>query len=122
MKKTSSIQAYISTYPKDVQTILQTVYVTIKKAVPKDTEEKIAYGIPTFKMSGVNLVHFGGFAKHIGFFPTSFGVTAFAKDLKKYKTSKGTIQFQLDEPIPYSLITKIVKYRVKYVKASPSKK
>lgn len=84
---------------------------TIKNAAPK-AKEAISYGIPTFTYFG-NLVHFGAFKHHIGFFPGSEAIKSFAKDLKKYKTSKGTIQFQYDEPIPFGLVTKIVKFRVK---------
>jgi uncharacterized protein YdhG (YjbR/CyaY superfamily) len=84
--------------------------VTIKKAAPKATEA-IRYGIPTYVLNG-NLVHFGAFKKHIGFFPSPSAITAFKKELIAYKTSKGTIQFLLSEPIPYTLIAKIAKFRV----------
>jgi uncharacterized protein YdhG (YjbR/CyaY superfamily) len=111
MKKYKDIDSYIASYPKDVQALLKKMRATIKKAAPK-AEEKISYGIPTFTLHG-NLVHFGGFAKHIGFFPASSGVSHFKKELKGYKTSKGTIQFPLEKPLPLGLVTKIVKFRVK---------
>lgn len=110
MKTFKTIDAYIADYPKDVQKLLKAMRATIKKAAPKATET-IKYGLPTFVLSG-NLVHFGGFKKHIGFFPTPSGITAFKKELAKYKTSKGTIQFTFDEPLPLGLITKITKFRV----------
>ncbi|MCC7356001.1 MAG: DUF1801 domain-containing protein [Candidatus Doudnabacteria bacterium] len=111
MKAFKTIDAYIKTFPGDIEEILQRIRATIHKAAPK-AEETIKYGIPTFVFNG-NLVHFGGFKNHIGFFPGSSGVKNFQKELLKYKTSKGTIQFQLNEPIPYALITKITKFRVK---------
>ena len=110
MKKYKDIDSYINSFPNDIQIVLEKVRVCIKKIAPK-AEETICYGIPTFKLNG-NLVHFGGFKKHIGFFPTSSGVTAFKKELSSYKTSRGTIQFPLDKPIPFELIRKITKFRV----------
>jgi len=84
---------------------------TIKKAAP-ESEEKISYGIPTFTLNG-NLVHFGAFKNHIGFYAAPTGHATFAKELSKYKSGKGSVQFPLDEPMPVKLITKIVKFRVK---------
>jgi uncharacterized protein YdhG (YjbR/CyaY superfamily) len=84
---------------------------TIKKAAP-NAQEAISYGIPTYKLNG-NLVHFGAFKDHISFFPTSSGTAAFKKEISKYKVSKGTIQFPLDKPVPFGLITKIVRFRVR---------
>lgn len=111
MKQYTDISSYISEYPKEVQTLLRQMRATIKKAAPK-AEEKIGYGIPTFTLHG-NLVHFGGFKTHIGFFPGASGVASFKKELAGYKTSKGTIQFPLDKKLPLGLITRIVKFRVK---------
>ncbi len=107
-----TIEGYIKQYPKEVQVLLKKMRAAIKEVVPKETGEKIGYGIPTFTFHG-NLVHFGGYPKHIGFYPGPIGVAAFKKDLAKYKTSKGTIQFQLDEPIPFGLVKRITKYCVK---------
>ncbi len=111
MKNFKTIDSYIKTFPGDVEELLQKIRITIRKAAPK-AEEAIKYGIPTFVLNG-NLVHFGGFKNHIGFFPGPSGVKQFTTELKKYKTSKGTIQFQLDQAIPFTLIAKIVKFRVK---------
>ncbi len=110
MKNPQNIDAYIKSFAPDVQVVLEKVRGTIKKAAPK-AEETIKYGIPTFKQND-NLVHFGGFKKHIGFFPSPSAITAFKKELKPYKTTKGTVQFPLGEPIPYALIRKITKFRV----------
>ncbi len=109
--KAESIDEYISTFPEDIQTILQKIKRIIRQSAPK-AEETISYCIPTFKLNG-NLVHFAAFKDHIGFFPTSSPRRAFKKELSKYKGGPGTIQFPLDKPIPYPLIKKIVKYRVK---------
>lgn len=119
MKAFKDIDAYIASYPKDVQVILQKVRETIRTAAPQ-AEETIKYGIPTFVLQK-NLVHFGGFKKHIGFYPASSGISEFEKDLSQYKGGKGSIQFPLDAPIPYSLITKIVKFRVKENKSKSVK-
>ncbi len=110
MKKCKKIDDYINSFPKDVQVILKSVRTTIQNVAP-NAEETISYGIPTFKLHG-NLVHFGGFKKHIGFFPTSSGVMAFKKELESYRTSKGTVQFPLDTLVPLKLIEKITKFRV----------
>lgn len=77
--------------------------------------ETISYGMPTFKLSGKNLVHFAAYEKHVGFYPTPSGIEAFKKDIEKYKHAKGSVQFPLNQPIPYDLVEKIVKYRVKEV-------
>lgn len=111
MKSYKNIDEYIATYPKDVQIILKKIRATIKKSAPK-AEEAIKYGIPTFVLNG-NLVHFGAFQNHIGFFPTPSGITAFKKELSIYKGNKGSVQFPINKIIPFSLISKIVKFRVK---------
>jgi uncharacterized protein YdhG (YjbR/CyaY superfamily) len=109
--KPQSIDEYIAGFPKTVQAILQKVRKAIKKAAP-DAEEKISYQIPTFTLQG-NLVHFGGFKKHIGFYPTPTGIEAFKNELSIYEGSRGSVQFPLDKPVPLDLISKIVKFRVK---------
>lgn len=106
-----TIDEYIKTFPKDIQKILESVRQTIKETAP-DTEETISYQIPTFKLNG-NLVHFAAFKNHIGFYPGSKAIKIFQKDLAKYKSSKGAVQFPIDKPMPLSLIQKIVKHRVK---------
>lgn len=113
MKSTTpkNIDEYIERYPKDVQAKLRKIRATIRTAAPTATEA-ISYQIPTFKLAG-NLIHFAAFPKHISLFPTSSGVAKFQKELAGYETSKGTIQFPLDRPIPYGLITRITRFRVK---------
>lgn len=114
MKTYKNIDEYIKMYDKGVQDLLIKMRQIIKKTAPKG-EEAIRYGIPTFRVNNKNLVHFGGFKTHIGFFPGADGVAEFATDLTKYKVSKGTIQFPLDKKLPVTLITKIVKYRLSKV-------
>ena len=109
--RSPKIDAYIAGFPEDVQQILEKIRTTIQKAAP-NAEETINYGIPTFTLKG-NLVHFAGFKKHIGFYPTPTGIEKFKKELFVYEGAKGSVQFPVDKPIPYGLISKIVKFRVK---------
>jgi uncharacterized protein YdhG (YjbR/CyaY superfamily) len=106
-----TIDAYIAEFSPEVQAILQKIRATIRQAAPR-AEEKISYQMPTFTLNGKNLAHFAAFKKHIGFYPTPRGIAAFKDDLAAYKGAKGSVQFPVDQPIPYALIRKIVKYRV----------
>jgi uncharacterized protein YdhG (YjbR/CyaY superfamily) len=106
-----NIDEYIAGFPENVQKVLEKIRMTIRKAAPQ-AEEIINYGIPTFTLNG-NLVHFAGFKNHIGFYPTPSGIEKFKDELSVYEGAKGSVQFPLDKPIPYGLITKIVKFRVK---------
>jgi uncharacterized protein YdhG (YjbR/CyaY superfamily) len=111
MKLTArSVDEYISSFPKPTQKLLQQMRRTIHSAAPAATEA-IKYGIPTFVLNG-NLVHFGGFKNHVSFFPTSAPVEVFRRELSNYETTKGTIHFPLDKPLPLALIRKMVLYRV----------
>jgi uncharacterized protein YdhG (YjbR/CyaY superfamily) len=114
-----SIDAYIATFPDEIQTILQKLRQTIQDAAP-DAAEAISYQMPTFKLHG-NLVHFAAFKKHIGLYPTPSGVDAFEQELAPYKKAKVSIQFPLDQPIPYELVTKIVEYRMQEQQARKKK-
>lgn len=106
-----NIDDYIADFPPEVQVLLEKVRATIRKAAP-GAEEAIKYRLPTFVLSG-NLVHFGAFKKHIGFYATPTGNSQFRKELSAYKGAKGSVQFPLDKPIPYRLVSKMVKFRVK---------
>jgi uncharacterized protein YdhG (YjbR/CyaY superfamily) len=105
-----NIDEYIAGYPADIQGILQKIRAIIHEAAP-EAQETISYQVPTFTLKG-NLVHFAAFKQHISFFPASSGVENFKNELAAYKTSKGTIQFPLGQPIPYDLIRRIVLFRV----------
>jgi len=114
------VDEYIAGFPEDIQTILQKIRKTIKKAAP-EAQEKIGYQMPTFTLNG-NLVHFAAFKNHIGFYPTPSGTEKFKKEISVYKAAKGSIQFPLDQPIPYDLISQIVAFRVKEKLAKKNKK
>lgn len=105
------IDEYIAGFPKDVQKVLNKIRSTIKKAAPK-AEEAISYQIPTFKLNG-NLIHFAAYKNHIGLYPAPRAVEEFKKELERYGSSKATIRFPLDEPVPHDLIKRIVEFRVK---------
>lgn len=111
MMKPQDVDEYIAAYPTDVQEILFKIRKIIKEAAPQ-AKETIGYRMPTYKLNG-NLVHFAAYKKHIGFYPTPPAIVAFQKELSPYKQSKGAVQFPIDQPIPYDLVKKIVKYRVK---------
>lgn len=110
----NTIGEFISKYPPEIQTILQKIRALIQKSVP-GAEEAMAYGIPTFKLNGKNLVHFSAFKEHIGFYPTPTGIEKFKKELSTYEGAKGSIKFPFNKPIPYALIGRITQFRVKEV-------
>ncbi len=117
-----TIDEYIAGFPKDVQEKLQQVRRTIREAAP-DAQEKISYKMPTFTLKG-NLVYFAAFKNHIGFYPIPSGIEEFKEELSAYEQGKGSVQFPLDKPIPFDLISRIVKFRVKenLAKAEAKKK
>ena len=107
-----TIDEYIAAFPRNVRDVLEELRRIIRESAPK-SEETISYGIPTFDLNGKHLVHFAAYKNHIGFYPTSSGITRFKKDLSRYELSRGTVRFPIDEPIPFDVIRKIVKHRVK---------
>jgi len=111
-QQANAIDKYIEKFPKDIQEILEKVRKTVRKSAPK-AEETISYGIPTFDLNGKHLVHFAAFKKHIGFYPTPAGIEQFQKELSVYKGAKGSVQFPLEKPVPFDLIGKIVRFKVK---------
>lgn len=113
-KRFKTMDEYIKTFPEDVQGILEKMRQTIGKAAPEATEA-ISYQMPTFKLNGKNLVHFAAWKNHIGFYPTPSGTEAFKKELSRYKGAKGSVQFPLEEPIPYDLVKKVVMFRMKEI-------
>ena len=106
----NSVDEYIATFPADIQKKLEELRATIKAAAP-DADEKISYQMPTFAQRG-NLVHFAAYKNHIGFYPTPSGIHEFSSELSVYKSSKGAVQFPLDQPLPLKLVSRIVKFRV----------
>lgn len=105
-----SIDQYIATFPPAIQALLESVRATIKAAAP-DATERISYQMPTFWLNG-NLVHFAALKNHIGFYPTPSGIEAFQAETSMYKSTKGALQFPLDQSLPLDLIRRIVEFRV----------
>src|SRR5213594_947464 len=109
-KQFKTIDEYIETFPKDIQSILKGVRQTIKEAAP-EAEEAISYQIPTFRLKGKYLVYFAAFKKHIGLYPPS--PKAFRKEVSPYEGPKGNLKFPIDKPIPLDLVKRIVLFRRK---------
>ena len=110
MKIPKNYEEYCLDFPEETQEILENLKNFIQNLLP-ECELCINYGIPTFKMKGKNVIHFGGFRNHIGLYPGSEAIKIFSEKLKKYKTSKGTVQFPLKEELPFDLIQEIVEFR-----------
>lgn len=117
-EKITTMDAYILQYPTQVQDILEKIRETIHQAVPKATE-KISYQMPTFYYYE-NLVHFAAYERHIGFYPTPSAIEAFRAEIQIYKWAKGSVQFPLNQPIPYELITRMSIYRKEEVERKVS--
>jgi uncharacterized protein YdhG (YjbR/CyaY superfamily) len=109
-KDPTTINEYIAQFPQNVQQILEKIRTLIKETAP-EAVEKISYAMPGFYLNGM-LVWFAGHENYIGFYPTGSGIEAFKKEVSAYKWSKGAVQFPLDQPIPYELIRKMVKFRI----------
>lgn len=116
-KKYLNFDEYLLDFPPSTQELLKGIRKTILKAAPKATEG-MAYNMPSFKFNGKPLIYFAGYKNHIGLYATPSGHAEFSKELSKYKQGKGSVQFPLDEKIPFTLITKIVKYRIGILKAA----
>jgi uncharacterized protein YdhG (YjbR/CyaY superfamily) len=114
-----TIDEYIAASPQNVQNILEEIRQAIKESAPQ-AEEVISYQMPAFRFNGI-LVYFAAFKNHIGFFPTTSAMGEFKKELTGYAVSKGTIRFPLDKPIPFDLVKKIVRFRVKENLEKPKK-
>ena len=119
--QSGDFENYISPFPEEVKSILKEMRKIIKEVAP-DAIEGMSYGMPAFKLNGLPLVYFAGYKNHIGFYATPSGHTQFTEALSKYKQGKGSVQFPLDQPIPWDLIKEIVAFRVKENLAKPKKK
>jgi uncharacterized protein YdhG (YjbR/CyaY superfamily) len=106
----AAIDAYIASFPPDVQERLQTMRRTVHAAAPGLTET-MAYGMPTFKLKGKSVVHFGAYTHHIGLYPTPSGIEAFAERLAPYAGGKGSARFPNNQPLPLELVADITRYR-----------
>ena len=112
MKKgPATVDEYMEALPEKERAVLGDLRKTIRAAAPK-ADEQISYGMPGYKYHGM-LVYFSAFKNHCSFFPGSSMLEVFGKEVEKYKTSKGTLQFTVDKPLPASLVKKIVKERMK---------
>lgn len=105
------VDTYIAAFPENTRKVLTGLRTFIREIVP-DASETVSYGIPTFDLNGHHLVHFAGYAHHIGFYPGADGIETFKDELRPYKYSKGSVQFPIGEDLPMELIEKIVRYRV----------
>jgi len=108
--KINEVETYIDQFPENVQEILRNIRTLIKENAP-EAEELFAYGMPAYKLNKKPLVYFAAFKNHIGFYATPTGHSEFQEELSKYKHGKGSVQFPLDQPIPYKLMERIVKFR-----------
>lgn len=115
-----SVGEYIAGFPPAVRAVLRKMRATIRQAAP-DAEERISWGMPAYVQDGM-LVFFAAFEKHVSFFPGPEGIERFEKELASYGQSKGTVRFPLGTPVPYGLIARIVKFRVKQNKARAAAK
>jgi uncharacterized protein YdhG (YjbR/CyaY superfamily) len=106
-----SVDEYIAEFPPATQEVLERLRALIRASAPEATET-ISYAIPTFDLRGRHLVHFAGYERHVGFYPTGRGIERFKEELQPYKRGKGSVQFPLDQPIPEDLIRRIVESRV----------
>ena len=106
-----TVDEYIAGFPDETRAVLQEMRAVITAAAP-DATETMSYAIPTFDLNGKHLVHFAGYAGHVGFYPVPSAMAAFAEELAPYKRGKGTAQFPLGQPLPADLIRRIVEYRV----------
>ncbi len=125
MKSFCSVDEYVASFPLDVQVVLRQIRQAVREAAP-EAEETISYNMPAFKLKG-NLVWFGAFKKHIGFYPKRSAIEKFKEKLKGYEISEvqGTVKFSLDKPLPLGLIEEMVKFRVEEnlsAGAKPSKR
>jgi len=111
-KEFTTIDEYIKTFPKDVQSLLQGIRQTIRKAAP-EAVETISYQMPTFKLNGRFLVSFAAWKHHVAMYPIPSGTETFKKKISEYKGAKSTARFPLDKPVPYDLVTQLVTFRVK---------
>ena len=104
------VETYISQFPDEVQKILEKIRKIILSEVP-EAEERISYAMPGYYLNKKPLVYFAGYKNHIGFYATPTGHEKFEKELSKFKQGKGSVQFPLNQAIPYDLIKEIMKFR-----------
>ena len=114
------VDEYISQFPEETQKILQEIRNLIKKIAP-DCEENISYGMPAYKTNGKPLVYFAGYKHYIGFYATPNAHEAFKRELSEFKQGKGSVQFPLNQPMPYNLIKRMIKFKIQENKLNAKK-
>lgn len=107
----NNVDEYIRSFPADVRLMLEQIREIIREIAP-GAVESMSYGMPAYKLNGKVLVYFAGYKKHIGFYATPTGHTAFARELSSYKQGRGSVQFPLDQPVPFGLIRQMVEFKV----------
>ena len=112
-----NVDAYIASFPPDIQMLLDDVRSTVKKAAP-GANEGISYGVAAYHYNGQPVIYFGGFKKHIGIYATPEAQQEFKEELSDYKQGKGSVKFPLSQPLPLPLITRIVKFKMQQLKSS----
>ena len=115
-----TIDEYIAQFPEVVQALLREMRAVIRAVAP-EAEEKISYQMPTFYLNG-NLVHFAAYKNHIGFYPAPSGIEHFKEELSGYAGAKGSVQFPLDQPIPFDLVARITTFRAEENRAKAAAK
>lgn len=122
MKAFTTVGEYIQAVPKEHTAKLKEMRALVNKLVPKG-EEVIRYGMPTIQLDSKNFIHFASMKGHLGFYPSPSGIQPFEDDFKKHgiSFSKGCVRFPYDKPLPVSLITKIIKFRLKEEKEANKK-
>ena len=116
--KFHTVDGYIASFPREASAVLKAVRETIRNAAPAEVEEAISYQIPTFKLDGRYLIYFAGWKDHVSVYPTPVAMTeALQRDLEPYRSGKASANFPLDRPVPYGLISRLVKARLKEWKA-----
>jgi uncharacterized protein YdhG (YjbR/CyaY superfamily) len=116
-----TVSEYIGHFPPQIRSVLRKIRSTIRRAAP-GARETISYGIPTFTLDGKYLVYFAGFKKHVSVYPAPMGEPAFQDALARYGSGRGTLKFALDEAVPYGLISRLVKHRMKERRAGATRK
>jgi uncharacterized protein YdhG (YjbR/CyaY superfamily) len=111
VEKPANVDAYIATFPENVQKVLQRLRRTVRQAAP-GAEETISYGMPAYRYKGRVIIYFAGYTNHIGIYATPLAHAAFQKELSAYKQGRGSVQFPHDQPMPLDLIKRMVQFRV----------
>jgi uncharacterized protein YdhG (YjbR/CyaY superfamily) len=118
---TTTVAAYLDSVPEAARPVLERLRTLVHQAAPADVVEVVSYGIPTLDLAGKHLVHYAGYARHVGLYPGADGIAAFQDELAGYKSAKGSVQFPLDQPLPEDLIRRIVEFRVDVVSGTVKK-